>query len=361
MKHSLTAEGFGVRLRPVRLDDAAFIVWLRNLAHAIGRVGDSAADVTGQQQWLEKYFNRDGDYYFIVETPAGNPVGTYSLYNRVGSRAEAGRWIMRPGVTAALPSGFVLCEIAFNQLQLSELVGSTVATNQSVLSLNRKLGWRQTRIEPAAQIINGQPADFIHFVKSSTCPKSRTRAATSPSSKANRHVPFAIKRVFYLYDVPGGAERAGHALKKCHQFLIAMSGSFDVVVYDGKDKQRFHLNRSYYGLHLPPMIWREMDNFSSGSVCLALASESYDEKDYFRDYREYLRGHGRRQRVKVPFLDFTGPTKSLRPNWMKRTSASCARRGMFWGRKWRRLNRNSPPIARPNIASASATDWKRCI
>ena len=71
-----------------------------------------------------------------------------------------------------------------------------------------------------------------------------------------------------------------------------MSGSFDVVVYDGKDKQRFHLNRSYYGLHLPPMIWREMDNFSSGSVCLALASETYDEKDYYRDYREYLRAVG---------------------------------------------------------------------
>ena len=70
----------------------------------------------------------------------------------------------------------------------------------------------------------------------------------------NRHIPFAIKRVFYLYDVPGGADRAGHALKKCHQFLIAMSGSFDVVVYNGKDKQRFHLNRSYYGLHLPPML-----------------------------------------------------------------------------------------------------------
>ena len=86
----------------------------------------------------------------------------------------------------------------------------------------------------------------------------------------NRHIPFAIQRVFYLYDVPGGADRAGHALKKCHQFLIAMSGSFDVVVYNGKDKQRFHLNRSYYGLHLPPMLWREIDNFSSGSVCLAL-------------------------------------------------------------------------------------------
>jgi hypothetical protein len=107
--------------------------------------------------------------------------------------------------------------------------------------------------------------------------------------EAPQHIPFDIKRVFYLYDVPGGAERAGHALRCCHQFLIAMSGSFDVIVYDGKENQRLHLNRSYYGLHLPPMIWREMDNFSSGSVCLVLASEVYDEGDYFRDYSEYLR------------------------------------------------------------------------
>jgi WxcM-like, C-terminal len=106
------------------------------------------------------------------------------------------------------------------------------------------------------------------------------------------HVPFDIKRVFYLYDVPGGADRAGHALRSCHQFLIAMSGSFDVIVYDGKEKRRFHLNRSYYGLHLPPMIWREMDNFSSGSVCLALASECYDEKDYHRSYGDFLRVMG---------------------------------------------------------------------
>jgi hypothetical protein len=103
------------------------------------------------------------------------------------------------------------------------------------------------------------------------------------------HIPFEIKRVFYLYDVPGGADRAGHALKTCHQFLIAMSGSFDVILYDGKEKQRIHLNRSYYGLHIPPMLWREIDNFSSGSVCLALASEKYDANDYYRDYNEYLR------------------------------------------------------------------------
>ena len=107
--------------------------------------------------------------------------------------------------------------------------------------------------------------------------------------EANKHIPFEIKRVFYLYDVPGGADRAGHALRSCHQFLVAMSGSFDVVLYDGKEKERIHLNRSYYGLHIPPMIWREMDNFSSGSVCLALASEPYDPNDYYRDYNEYLR------------------------------------------------------------------------
>ncbi len=107
--------------------------------------------------------------------------------------------------------------------------------------------------------------------------------------EGERHIPFPIKRVFYLYDVPGGADRGGHALKTCHQFLIAMSGSFDVILYDGKEKQRIHLNRSYHGLHIPPMIWREMDNFSSGSVCLALASTGYEAGDYYRDYNDYLR------------------------------------------------------------------------
>jgi len=106
--------------------------------------------------------------------------------------------------------------------------------------------------------------------------------------EGGHHVPFPIKRVFYLYDVPGGADRGGHALRRCHQFLIAISGSFDVVVEAGSESRRFHLNRSYYGLHLPPMVWREMDNFSSGAVCLVLASECYSEDDYFRDHDQFL-------------------------------------------------------------------------
>lgn len=102
------------------------------------------------------------------------------------------------------------------------------------------------------------------------------------------HVPFAIERVYYLYDVPGGAERGGHAHKALQQLIIAMSGSFDVILDDGREKKRFHLNRSYNGLYVCPMIWRELDNFSSGSVCLVLASNRYDEFDYFRDYATYL-------------------------------------------------------------------------
>lgn len=105
--------------------------------------------------------------------------------------------------------------------------------------------------------------------------------------EAGRHIPFDISRVYYLYDVPGGAERGGHAHKELHQLIVAMSGSFDVVLDDGREKKRFHLNRSYYGLYVCPMIWRELDNFSSGSVSMVLASNFYDEADYYRDYAEF--------------------------------------------------------------------------
>jgi hypothetical protein len=106
--------------------------------------------------------------------------------------------------------------------------------------------------------------------------------------EAGRHVPFAIKRVYYLYDVPGGATRAAHGHRALHQLIIAMSGSFDVTLDDGTSKRKFHLNRSYFGLEIKPMIWRDLDNFSSGSVCMVLASEFFDEGDYFRDYQGFL-------------------------------------------------------------------------
>jgi hypothetical protein len=102
-----------------------------------------------------------------------------------------------------------------------------------------------------------------------------------------RHVPFEIRRVFYTYDVPGGESRAGHASKKNEELIVAASGSFDVILDDGQRHQRFSLNRSYFGVYVPNMIWRELVNFSSGSVCLVLASELFDEDDYYRSYDEY--------------------------------------------------------------------------
>lgn len=110
--------------------------------------------------------------------------------------------------------------------------------------------------------------------------------------EAGIHISFDIQRVYYLYDVPGGSERGGHAHKQLHQLIIAMSGSFDVILDDGKEKKRFHLNRSYYGLYVCPMMWRELDNFSSGSVCMVLASNKYDEEDYYRSYDQYLAAQG---------------------------------------------------------------------
>lgn len=101
-------------------------------------------------------------------------------------------------------------------------------------------------------------------------------------------IPFNIQRVYYLYDVPGGEARGGHAHKALQQLIVAASGSFDIIVSDGKVKRTFHLARPYNGLYMPAGLWRELDNFSSGAICLVLASEIYDESDYFRDYQSFL-------------------------------------------------------------------------
>lgn len=125
--------------------------------------------------------------------------------------------------------------------------------------------------------------------------------------EGGQQIPFDIKRVYYLYDVPGGSERGGHAHLALHQFVIAMSGSFDIVLDDGFEKKRIHLNRSYLGLYLPPMTWRELDNFSSGSVCMVLASERYDEADYLRDYSDFMvQVHGNRRKVVRETAQATG-------------------------------------------------------
>lgn len=119
-------------------------------------------------------------------------------------------------------------------------------------------------------------------------PKIGDRIGYVTAVNNNNEIPFDINRVFYLYDIPGGQSRGGHAHKECHQFLVAASGSFEILLDDGKRKRTVMLNVPYIGLHIPPGIWASEINFSSGSICLVLASHNYDENDYFRNYENYV-------------------------------------------------------------------------
>jgi dTDP-4-dehydrorhamnose 3,5-epimerase-like enzyme len=119
-------------------------------------------------------------------------------------------------------------------------------------------------------------------------PKIHNRAGNITALENTCNVPFEVKRVYYLYDIPGGEARGGHAHKELQQFIISVSGAFDVLLDDGLNKKIVHLDRPYIGLHVVPGIWRELLNFSSGAVCLVLASHKYNEKDYIREYAKFL-------------------------------------------------------------------------
>lgn len=119
-------------------------------------------------------------------------------------------------------------------------------------------------------------------------PRIHNRAGNITSVSCNINVPFDIKRIFYIYDIPGGESRGAHAHKECHEFLIAASGSFEIEMNDGINKRTISLNRPYYGLHLPPGIWAAEKGFSSGAVCLVLTSHLYEAEDYIRSYNEFI-------------------------------------------------------------------------
>ena len=129
----------------------------------------------------------------------------------------------------------------------------------------------------------------INDVKIIELPKFLDARGNLSFAEQNNHIPFEIKRTYWLYDVPGGECRGGHAYWENQELIIALSGSFDVVLDDGLEKTIYHLNRSYYGLYVPKGIWREMENFSTNSLALVLSSTPYDEKDYIYDYDEFVR------------------------------------------------------------------------
>jgi oxalate decarboxylase/phosphoglucose isomerase-like protein (cupin superfamily) len=119
-------------------------------------------------------------------------------------------------------------------------------------------------------------------------PKKLDKRGNLSFIEENNHIPFTIRRTYWIYDVPGGETRGGHAYKENEEFIVALSGSFDVVLDNGKGKQRFSLNRSYYGLYVPKLLWREMENFSTNALALVLSSTGYNEEDYIRNYNDFL-------------------------------------------------------------------------
>ncbi len=119
-------------------------------------------------------------------------------------------------------------------------------------------------------------------------PKIPDRRGNLSFLEGNNHIPFEIKRVFWIYDVPGGEIRGGHAYRESEEFIIALSGSFDIILNNGKNEQRYRLNRSYYGLYVPKMMWRHMENFSTNSLALVLSSTHYSEQDYIREFADYI-------------------------------------------------------------------------
>ena len=128
----------------------------------------------------------------------------------------------------------------------------------------------------------------IHNCKLIELPRMRDRRGSLTYIYNREHIPFDIARTYYLYDVPGGATRGGHAHKELQQLIVSVMGAFDVVLDDGQQKKTVRLNRAYNGLYIPRMIWRELENFSSGGICLVLASMPYGENDYIRDYDSFL-------------------------------------------------------------------------
>lgn len=128
--------------------------------------------------------------------------------------------------------------------------------------------------------------DMPHIIN---LPKIEDERGNLTFIEEEKNIPFKIKRVYWIYDVPGGQKRGGHAFKEQQEFIVALSGSFDVVVDNGTEQQTFSLNRSYYGLYIPNGLWREMNNFSTNSLALVLSSTEFSEEDYIRDYDDFLK------------------------------------------------------------------------
>jgi RimJ/RimL family protein N-acetyltransferase len=177
MRHTVVLEGGGIRLRPADYTDSEFIVKLRTSSHVVGTVGDTSPSIKSQDSWFDAYFLRENDYYFVVETQEGRRIGTYGVYDIKEQSGELGRIVFLPDTPQyVVPAVVLIVDWCFSQLGLTELRGTTVTTNRTVLSLNNRLGFRTIRIQKNAMLIRGESIDLAHTrLKGSEWPNIRNK------------------------------------------------------------------------------------------------------------------------------------------------------------------------------------------
>ena len=309
-------EGPNLVLRLIEPDDADFVYRLRTDPKYNAHLSQVTGTPEDQRAWIEAYKAREAaieELYYVIERKDGLRCGLVRLYDITGEQFTWGSWILNENKTskAALESAILSFDVGFNALGCASANVDVRIMNKHAEAFYRRLGMIETHrteidiyFEYSANKFNADKAHHLGVLEHRTVAepqmsqKGSVRLIDVPQIhdprgdltfiEGHSHVPFDIARVYYLYNVPVDAERGGHAHKDLEQVVFALSGSFRMKVDDGTTKSEFWLRDPRKGLYINRLIWREMDSFSQGAVCMVLASHPYDETDYYRSYDEFL-------------------------------------------------------------------------
>jgi RimJ/RimL family protein N-acetyltransferase len=310
-------EGPNLRLRLIEPDDAVYVHGLRTDPRYNTHLSAVTGSVEDQRRWIEGYKSREAtgqELYYVIERKDGTRCGLVRLYDIEADYFTWGSWILDENKPpkAALESAVLIYEIGFGALGCSRSVFDVRAENENTLAFHKRFGASETGadtrdvfFEYTKETFVNEKADHMRVLTNAeakaqpTVRQGSVRMIDLPQIhdlrgdltfvEGGNHLPFEIARVYYLYNVPVDSERGGHAHKELEQVVFALSGSFRMKIDDGTTKSEYWLRDPRKGLYINRLIWREMDSFSQGAVCMVLASHRYDEADYYRDYKDFLR------------------------------------------------------------------------
>lgn len=310
-------EGPNLRLRLIELDDAHYVHGLRTDPRYNTHLSTVSGTVEDQRLWIKEYKSRESDgqeFYYVIERLDGIRCGLVRLYDLQADRFTWGSWILDENKPpkAALESAVLIYDIGFGALGYSRSVFDVRKGNANTLAFHKRFGASEIGddacdvfFEYTRNTFHGTRESYLGILREPriaeayTHPKGSVRLINLPQIhdprgdltfvEGGNHLPFDIARVYYLYNVPVDSERGGHAHKELEQVVFALSGSFRMKIDDGTTKSEYWLRDPRKGLYINRLIWREMDCFSQGAVCMVLASNRYDEADYYREYAEFLK------------------------------------------------------------------------